>query len=78
MTRDETVTRRFVATILGVLGVVVLVDVAIIATVQPDASYDGFRTVMLVIVGALLVSGGAITFAWPKRGSVETVDEHDE
>jgi len=77
VTRDEVVTRRLIAAILGVLGLVVLVDVALIAVLQPDATYDGFRQVLFVIVGALLVLGGAVTFAWPRRGRVETPDDED-
>lgn len=75
MTRDEVITRRLIAVILGVLGVVVLMDVAIIGAVQPDADYDGFRQVLFVIVGSLLILGGAVTFAWPKRGSVQTRED---
>lgn len=78
MTHDEVVTRRLIAGILGVFGIVLLIDVAVIAVVQPDANYDGFRQVLIVIVGGLLIVGGALTFAWPKRGSVETPDETDE
>ena len=75
MDHDEVVTRRLIAAILGVLGLVVLVDVAVIGVVSPDASFDGFRQMLLVIVGGLLICGGAITFAWPHRGSVETPHE---
>lgn len=73
--RAEVVTRRLVACILGVLGLMILIDVAVIAIVNPDASLDGFRQMMLVVVGGLLIVSGAITFAWPKRGSVETRDD---
>jgi hypothetical protein len=66
--------RIVISIILGVLGVAVLIDVLLIGLVQPDVNYDGFRVVLFVIVGALLVIGGAITFAWPSKGSVETID----
>jgi hypothetical protein len=66
-------TRRLIAVILGLLGVMVLLDVLVIAIVRPDAPHDGtVRPVLIIIVGGLLVVGGVISFAWPKRGSVET------
>ena len=64
--------RRLVAGILGLLGVAILVDVAVITLVAPEAKVDGFRQVLLVIIGALLVLSGAVTFSWPRRGAVET------
>lgn len=73
MTHDETVTRRIIASILGILGAMLLVDVAVVASVNPEANFDGFRQMLFVIVGGLLVVGGAVTFAWPKRGTVETM-----
>jgi hypothetical protein len=66
-----------VAAILGAFGFVILIDVAIIAITQPDVNYDGFRQVLFVIIGGLLVVGGAVTFSWPKRGSVETKEEDE-
>jgi uncharacterized membrane protein YedE/YeeE len=77
MTHDETMTRRFIASILGVLGIVVLLDVLAIAVMQPEAKVDGFRQVLFVIVGGLLVISGAVTFSWPKRGTVETLDNRE-
>ena len=75
MTRDETVTRRIIACILGLFGIVILIDVAVISIMRPDVDYDGFRQVFFVIIGALLVCCGAVTFAWPKHGRVETLDD---
>lgn len=77
MSRDEYAMRRLVAGILAMFGVFVLIDVAVIAIVQPAETYEGFRQVMLIVIGALLVVSGVVTFAWPKRGSVETTDAQD-
>jgi hypothetical protein len=70
--------RQFIAAIIGLLGMMVLIDIALIGMVNPGASYDGFRQVIFVIIGALLVLSGAITFAWPKRGSVESKEQNHE
>ena len=65
-------TRRFIAAIIGAIGVVVLLDVLVIAVVHPDADFDGVRQILLLVVGSLLVLGGAVTFSWPDRGQVAT------
>lgn len=67
--------RRMVAVIIGVLGLVILIDIMVIAIIHPEANFEGVRQVLFIIIGALLVVGGSITFAWPKRGSVETPSE---
>jgi len=67
--------RKFIAAIIGLLGMMVLLDVLIIGVVNSDADYNGFRQVLFVIIGALLVLSGAITFAWPSRGSVESKEK---
>lgn len=79
MSHDDVVTRRIIAAILGLLGLMILVDVAVVSLVHPDTNIDGVRQVMFVIVGALLVLGGAVTFAWPtKKGQVETPERAEE
>jgi ABC-type transport system involved in multi-copper enzyme maturation permease subunit len=70
--------RKFIAAIIGLLGMMVLLDVLIIGVVNSDADYNGFRQVLFVIIGALLVLSGAITFAWPSRGSVESKEKENE
>jgi len=75
---DEVAARKLIAVILGFLGVVILIDVLIIAVIHPEVNYDGFRQVLFVIVGALLVIGGSITFKWPNKGSVETKDDREK
>lgn len=67
-------TRRLVAVILGLFGIVVLIDVVIIAIIQPEAALDGFRHVMFIIIGGLLVLSGAVTFSWPKKGVGTSVE----
>jgi hypothetical protein len=71
-------TRRLIAGILGALGAMILIDVLIIALAEPDRPLDGFRQAILLVVGALLVLGGAISFAWPKRGQVTTEGDDDD
>ena len=74
---DDPTTRRLVAAILGVLGVVLLVDVLVIAVVHEHPDLSGARAVLFVIIGALLVVAGVVTFAWPSRGTIETTDDDD-
>jgi uncharacterized membrane protein YqjE len=71
---NDVVTRRLVASILGLLGVMVLLDVLVITVVDPYRSLDGFRQALIIIVGALLIVGGSVAFAWPKRASLETTE----
>jgi len=68
-------TRQLVALIIGVLGVVLLVDTMVIVLVHEHVDLSGARAVFVILVGALLVIGGVVTFAWPQKGSVETTDE---
>jgi predicted tellurium resistance membrane protein TerC len=75
-TADVT-TRRLVAVILGVLGVAVLVDVLVIALVNEHPDLSGARTILFVIIGALLVIAGALSFVWPTSGGIETTRDTD-
>jgi len=68
-------TRRLIAVILGMLGVVVMLDVAVIAIANPETTdFTGFRHVMLFIIGGLLILSGTLTFSWPRKSVGTSVD----
>ena len=53
------------AVVLGVLGLAVLVDVLVVVLVAEHApDLDGARTLLLVIVGALLIVAGVVVVDW--------------
>lgn len=70
--------RRIIAVILGMFGLFLLLDLLIISMVQPQANYDGFRQVMIIIVGALLMLGGVLTIVWPSKGTSNQDEQETE
>ena len=77
MSDPDPTLRRLVALLLGILGVVLLLDVLVIAVVHEHPDLSGARASLFVIIGALLVIGGAVTFALPGRARVRSRDEED-
>ena len=75
MTDPDPTLRRLVALLLGLLGVVLLLDVLVIAVVHEHPDLSGARTALFVIIGALLVIGGVVTFSLP--GGIKSKDEKD-
>ena len=67
MTKDDPFTRRVVAIVLGVIGLMVLLDVLIIAIIKDHPDLSGARTILIIIIGGLLIIGGVLTVAWPAK-----------
>lgn len=72
MSSTDDGTKRIVAAILGLLGVFILVDVLVLALALEHVNFNGFRQALIVVVGALLLIGGVITFSWPSHGDVRS------
>lgn len=72
MSSTDDVTKRIVAAILGLLGIIILVDVLVLAITLEHVNFNGFRQVLIVVIGALLLIGGVITFSWPQHGDVRS------
>lgn len=68
-------TRLVVAVVLGVLGVMLIVSTTVVVvTSEEGADLSGVREAFLVIVGSLLVLGGA-SLATIVKGSPSTTQE---